>query len=81
MENNEANRLKLAEAVWETLTLDDLHEQFIFQSIGRYAADSDQFEEDAEMMGLVDVDDQAMCVHCDESHDLDADHECKEDES
>ena len=23
---------------------------------------------------------QAICVHCDESHDLDADHECKEDQ-
>jgi hypothetical protein len=23
---------------------------------------------------------QAICVHCDESHDLDADHECKEGE-
>ena len=23
---------------------------------------------------------QATCVHCDESHDLDADHECKEGE-
>jgi hypothetical protein len=22
-------------------------------------------------------DDQATCVHCDESHDLDADHQCK----
>tara|TARA_R100001594_G_scaffold128115_2_gene166227 strand:+ start:864 stop:1106 length:243 start_codon:yes stop_codon:yes gene_type:complete len=23
---------------------------------------------------------QAICVHCDESHDLDADHECKDGE-
>tara|TARA_R100000742_G_C4217024_1_gene41841 strand:- start:351 stop:593 length:243 start_codon:yes stop_codon:yes gene_type:complete len=23
---------------------------------------------------------QAVCVHCDESHDLDADHECKDGE-
>ena len=25
-------------------------------------------------------DDQAICVHCDESHDIDADHECKDGE-
>ena len=23
-------------------------------------------------------DDHAVCVHCDESHDLDADHQCKD---
>lgn len=54
MENNETNRLKLAKAVWETLTLDDIHEQFIFQSIGRYKADPDAFEEDAAWMDLDD---------------------------
>ena len=52
MENNKANRLALAEAVWETLSLDDLHEQFIFQSIARYETDPDAFEEDAAVMDL-----------------------------
>tara|TARA_R110000751_G_scaffold87860_1_gene173971 strand:- start:302 stop:478 length:177 start_codon:yes stop_codon:yes gene_type:complete len=52
MTNTEENRLKLAEAVWETLTLNDLHEQFIFQSIARYESDPDAFEEDAEAMDL-----------------------------
>ena len=54
MKNNESNRMKLAEAIWETLSLDDLHEQFIFQSVRRYEADPDSFEEDVEMMDLDD---------------------------
>tara|TARA_R110000823_G_scaffold267504_1_gene387493 strand:- start:151 stop:327 length:177 start_codon:yes stop_codon:yes gene_type:complete len=54
MENNETNRLKLAEAVWETLTLNDIHEQFINQSIARYETDSGEFEEDATWMDLDD---------------------------
>lgn len=54
MENNEANRLKLAEAVWETLSLDDLHEQFIFQSLSRYGADPNAFHDDLELMQLDD---------------------------
>jgi hypothetical protein len=52
MENNAANRLKLAKAMLETLTLNDLQQQFIFQSIGRYETDPDAFEEDAAAMGL-----------------------------
>lgn len=54
MENNETNRLKLAEAVWETLTLNDIHEQFIHQSIARYETDSGAFAEDAAWMDLDD---------------------------
>ena len=54
MENNEANRLKLAEAVWETLTLDDLHEQFIFQTLERYKKDPNAFQDDLEVMDLDD---------------------------
>ena len=52
VENNAANRLKLADAVWETLSLDDLYRQFINQSIARYEADPDAFEEDCAFMGL-----------------------------
>ena len=37
--------------------------------------DQDYWKQEAE--GL----DQAICVHCDESHDLDAYHECKDGES
>tara|TARA_R100001163_G_scaffold64322_2_gene58281 strand:+ start:595 stop:777 length:183 start_codon:yes stop_codon:yes gene_type:complete len=51
-ENNATNRLKLADAVWETLSLDDLYQQFIHQSIARYEADPDAFEEDCALMGL-----------------------------
>ena len=54
MENNETNRLKLAKAVWETLTLNDIHEQFIFQSIQRYETDPDAFQDDAASMDLDD---------------------------
>ena len=54
MKNNAANRLKLANAVWETLSLDDLYQQFTHQSIVRYEADTDAFEEDCAFMGLDD---------------------------
>jgi len=54
MKNDAANRIKLAEAIWETLSLDDLHERFIFQSVRRYEAHPDAFEEDAEWMDLDD---------------------------
>ena len=76
MENNAENREKVALAVWDTLSTRDLFEMFINQAVGQYEMDPTKFMEDAEEMGLVDVDDQAICVHCDESHDLDADHEC-----
>lgn len=52
MKNTEANRIKLAEAVWDTLTLDDLHEQFIFQTTARYKSNPLTFEEDVEVMDL-----------------------------
>tara|TARA_R110002051_G_scaffold246267_1_gene305843 strand:+ start:554 stop:730 length:177 start_codon:yes stop_codon:yes gene_type:complete len=52
MKNTDANRLKLADAIWETLSLDDLYQQFIHQSIARYETDPDQFEEDCAVMGL-----------------------------
>ncbi len=52
MKNNEANRLKLSQAIWETLSLNDIHEQFINQSIARYETDPDQFEEDCAFMEL-----------------------------
>ena len=79
MENTEENRLKLAEAVWETLSLDDIHEQFIFQALARYGADPNAFDDDVELMGLNDDEEgeHATCVHCDESHHVDADHQCK----
>ena len=32
MKNTEENRLKLAHAIWDTLSLNDLHEQFIHQT-------------------------------------------------
>ena len=52
MKNNKANRLRLAEAIWEVLTLDNIREQFIAQSIKRYEDDPDQFEGDCAFMGL-----------------------------
>ena len=54
MKNNTGNRIKLAEAIWETLSLDDLHEQFIFQTLERYKTDPDAFEDDLEMTQLDD---------------------------
>jgi len=54
MKNNTENRIKLAEAIWETLSLDDLHEQFIFQTLERYKTDPDAFEDDLEMTQLDD---------------------------
>ena len=50
MENNEANRIKLAKAVWETLTSDDLYDQFISLSIAQYKSDPDVFEEHFDVM-------------------------------
>ena len=58
MENNEPNRIKVAQAVWETLSLDDLHEQFIFHSVQRYRSNPDSFNDDVEMMGLTDEGDE-----------------------
>jgi len=78
MENNEANRWKLARAVWDSLSLTDLQEYFIGQTLERYKTDPDAFEEDCAVMGFDDKSEQAVCVHCDESHDLDADHKCKD---
>ena len=52
MENTEQNRWKLAEAIWETLSLDAIHEQFIFQNLERYKTDPDAFEEDCAAMGF-----------------------------
>jgi hypothetical protein len=52
MQNTEANRLKLAEAIWETLSLDAIHEQFIFQLVERYRTDHDAFGEDSAFLGL-----------------------------
>ena len=80
MENNAENREKVAIAVWDTLSTMDLYEMFINQTVARYETDPDAFEEDCAVMGLVDENEQAICVHCDESHGLDADHECKEGE-
>ena len=54
MKNTEDNRLNLAEAIWETLSLDAIHEQFILQNLERYKTDPDAFEEDSAMMGLDD---------------------------
>tara|TARA_R100000234_G_C4889846_1_gene130966 strand:+ start:189 stop:365 length:177 start_codon:yes stop_codon:yes gene_type:complete len=54
MQNTEANRLKLAEAIWETLSLDALHEQFIFQSLERYKTDPHAFEDDCQLMDFED---------------------------
>ena len=80
MENNAENRERVALAVWDSLSTMDLYEMFINQAVGQYEMDPTKFLEDAEEMGLVDENDQAICVHCDESHNLDADHECKEGE-
>ncbi len=52
MENNEANRLKLAEAIWETLSLNALREQFILQNLERYKTDPHAFEDDCQLMEL-----------------------------
>ncbi len=52
MENNEANRLKLAKAILKTLTPDDLQQHFINQSIERYETELGEFEEDAAWMNL-----------------------------
>ncbi len=37
-------------------------------------------EDVAVLLEHFDQSEQAICVHCDESHDIDADHECKEGE-
>jgi len=52
MKYTEENRLKLAEAVWETLTLDDIHVQFIHTACARYMNDPDSFYEDAAVMDI-----------------------------
>ena len=52
MENNEANQLKLAEALWESLSMSSIHEQFIFQALARYRADPNEFHDDVELMQL-----------------------------
>jgi len=52
VKNNAANRLKLAEAILETLTSNDLQQHFINQSIERYETDPDAFEEDTAFMDL-----------------------------
>ena len=52
MQNTEANRLKLADAIWEAQSLDAIHEQFIFQLLERYKTDQDAFEEDSALMGF-----------------------------
>jgi len=54
MQNTEENRVKLAEATWESLSLDSIRERFIFQECARYVRDNDAFEEDAEHMGFND---------------------------
>tara|TARA_R110002110_G_scaffold162785_9_gene362295 strand:- start:3337 stop:3504 length:168 start_codon:yes stop_codon:yes gene_type:complete len=54
MENNEVNRLKLAEEVWDSLTLADIYEQFIFRTVNLYKSDQEAFEEDQEMMEVSD---------------------------
>tara|TARA_Y100001938_G_scaffold150430_1_gene241296 strand:+ start:2841 stop:3011 length:171 start_codon:yes stop_codon:yes gene_type:complete len=52
MENNEANRWKLAEAVWDSMSITDLQEYFIGQTLERYKTDPDAFEEDCAVMGF-----------------------------
>ena len=54
MENNEANRLRLAEAIYGTLSLGDLHEQFINQMMSRYGNEKFAFEDDLEMINFED---------------------------
>ena len=54
MQNTEENRRKVALAVWDTLNMSDLFEQFINQAVGRYEVDHTQFKEDAEEMGLIE---------------------------
>ena len=54
--NTEENRRKLADAVWETLTLNDIYEQFIHDKCEHYKQSPDDFDEDAEWfdeLGLV----------------------------
>ena len=52
MENTEANRWKLAEAIWQKLSLETIHEQFIFQLVARYRTDDDAFGEDRAFLGF-----------------------------
>ena len=80
MENNAENRQKVALAIWDSLSTMDLYEMFINQTVGQYEVDHTKFMKDAADVGLVDTNEQAICVHCDDSHDLDADHECKDGE-
>mgnify|MGYP003112666916 CR=1 FL=1 len=54
IENSEVNRLQLSEAIWDSLSLDAIREQFIFQNLERYKTDPNAFEEDSAMMGLDD---------------------------
>lgn len=54
VENNEASRLRLAEAVWETLTLNDIRQQFINDKCEHYKQNPDDFDEDGEWFDLDD---------------------------
>ena len=54
IENSEVNRLQLSEAIWDSLSLDAIREQFIFQNLERYKTDPNAFQEDSAMMGLDD---------------------------
>tara|TARA_R110000765_G_scaffold2147_3_gene5904 strand:+ start:303 stop:818 length:516 start_codon:yes stop_codon:yes gene_type:complete len=54
MENNQENRLRLAEAIYGTLSLGDLHEQFIDRMMARYGNEKFAFEDDLEMINFED---------------------------
>ena len=52
IENSEVNRLQLSEAIWDSLSLDAIREQFIFQNLERYKTDPHAFEDDCQLMEL-----------------------------
>ena len=52
MENTEDNRKRLAVAVWETMSYDDIYRNFIHTTCALYASDPDSFDEDVAWMDL-----------------------------
>tara|TARA_A100001391_G_C4963374_1_gene250585 strand:- start:26 stop:229 length:204 start_codon:yes stop_codon:yes gene_type:complete len=48
--NNEKNRKILAHIVWETLSADDIYQQFIHTTCAQYERDDESFIADAEWL-------------------------------
>ncbi len=83
MENNAENRAYIARMTIDGMTHQELQKALHQELCIRYVKETGLFDsvvqtfKDMDMLGEGE---QAICVHCDESHDIDADHECKEGE-